>query len=466
MSLRLRILLLVAAINVGVLMLVVQAAMRSGPEGAPVPPVAINEALNVARDMLRNGKPDKFDARFLSYALLISRTGAEKEVVGAHPREEEIVAELERRLEARLAGYALDEEGLMHVEVAPSGGAEGVYVAFNERARWESGALVRRTYLVLALGTVLLIGATYLILRALVLRPLERLESASEAVAAGQPPPPVPVPRGGGEMARLIDNFNRMASEVHEYQGHLEDRVMETLERVSATERRLVVAQRLAATGTLAAGFAHEINNPLGGILNAVRKLRDGDLSPERREQYFELVQDGVDRIRTLVERMLHFTPHEREPAPVDVAETCRRAHALATHRAEEKNVALDLTLREPLEGVVGDAQELTQAVLNLVLNAVDAIPPGRPGRVEVRALTTGDEVHIEVEDDGVGMDQETLQRAVDLFFSTKPEGEGTGLGLGIVQYIVIDHGGQLQLESTPGSGTLVRLRLPRGIDK
>jgi signal transduction histidine kinase len=325
---------------------------------------------------------------------------------------------------------------------------------------------VRRTYLVLAAGTILLIGATYLILRALVLRPVERLEEASEAVAEGRPPPEVPVPRGGGEMAMLIANFNRMAKEVHEYQEHLEDRVLDTLERVTATERRLVVAQRLAATGALAAGFAHEINNPLGGILNAVRKLRAGDLSAERREEYFDLVQDGVDRIRTIVERILHFTPHEREPAPVDVAEACRRAVALATHRAEEQGVKLALEVSEPLDGIIGDAQELTQAILNLLLNAIDAIPEGARGAVSLRAGVVGDEVRIDVADTGVGMEEEIRRRCVDLFFSTKPEGEGTGLGLGIVQHIVIDHGGSLEIESEPGVGTTVTMRLPLGMDK
>jgi len=339
-----------------------------------------------------------------------------------------------------------------------------VRVGCSDQARWEARAGVRRTYLVLAAGTLLLIGATYLILRALVLRPIERLEAASEAVAEGRPPPEGPVPRGGGEMAMLIANFNRMAKEVHEYQAHLEDRVLDTLERVTATERRLVVAQRLAATGALAAGFAHEINNPLGGILNAVRKLRDGNLTPERREEYFDLVQDGVDRIRTIVERILHFTPHEREPAAVDVAEACRRAVALASHRADQRGVEIALDLDGPLEGVVGDDQELTQALLNLLLNAVDAIPEGRAGRVGLSARVDEDDVRIEVADNGVGMDEETVERCVDLFYSTKPEGEGTGLGLGIVQHIVIDHGGSLDIGSEPGEGTTMTIRLPRGM--
>ncbi|MHC4452460.1 MAG: sensor histidine kinase [Planctomycetota bacterium] len=464
MSLRLRILLLIAAINVVVLLLVVQAGFGGGQDGQAIPPDAVTEALEFSGEALLRGLQEELAGDYIEFAVLVQSHTARAETIG--PPESSVAMEsaknaLRQRVSEGRVGYQLDADGVTVVDETG-----GVRVGFSELARWEARSGVRRTYLVLAAGTLLLIGATYLILRTLVLRPLERLEEASEAVADGRPPPTVPVPRGGGEMARLIENFNRMASEVHEYQAHLEDRVMDTLERVTATERRLVVAQRLAATGTLAAGFAHEINNPLGGILNALRRLREGNLSPERRDEYFELVQDGMDRIRTIVERILHFTPHEREPAPIEVGEACRRALALATHKAEQQGVAISAEIQDPLDGVVGDAQELTQAILNLLLNAIDSIPEERSGHVGLSARIEDDEVRVDVTDDGVGMDEETAQRCVDLFYSTKPEGEGTGLGLGIVQHIVIDHGGSLEIQSETGQGTRVRIRLPRGMDK
>jgi signal transduction histidine kinase len=271
----------------------------------------------------------------------------------------------------------------------------------------------------------------------------------------------VPSPKGNDEMANLVDHFNRMALEVHEYQANLEERVLSALDRAKAAENRLVVAQRLAATGTLAAGFAHEINNPLGGVLNALRKLREGELSPERRAEYFDLVFDGLERIRTIVERMLNFAPRRREPSVVDVAEVCRRAAGLARHRAERRGITLDVRADAPVDGVIGDHQELTQAVLNLALNAIDAIPEGRPGTVGIAARREGNEAVVDVSDDGVGMDQETARRCVDLFFTTKPE--GTGLGLAIVQFIVTEHGGSLDVQTEEGKGTTVSIRLPLG---
>ena len=475
MSLRLRILLLIAAVNVGVLLLVVRVGLDRDAADAAVPAAAVNEAVELARAALADGPPAALGDGYIGYAVVMAEWSENHEWIGTQDMRPAVDA-AHTRLQARLAerraeGARGDEslltpEGLAYIADEEAGTRwSAVYVGFNERARYEARAGLRRTYVVLAAGMVFLIGATYLFLRALVLRPLDRLEAASRAVEEGATAVhQVPVPRGGGEMARLIENFNRMASEVREYQGHLEDRVLDTLQRVTATERRLVVAQRLAATGTLAAGFAHEINNPVGGILNAVRRLRQGGLSDERRDEYFDLVQDGVDRIRTIVERILHFTPRDQEPAPVDIAEVCRRAVALASHRAEMARVQLSIELLEPLDGVVGDAQELTQAVLNLVFNAIDAIPEERDGNVQVRAWSEDDEVRIDVEDDGAGMDSETVQRCVDLFFSTKPEGEGTGLGLGIVQHIVIDHGGSLDIDSKPQRGTTVRIRLARGM--
>jgi len=468
-SLRLRILLLIAAVNVGVLLLVVQVGLAEPRTETPVPPAAVTEALELASRTFQSGLDERLEGHYVGLAVVVPRFGDNVESLGAADAQERIDRIGKELLEARTegrTGFALDADGLTVFNADSRGARAAVYVGFNDQTRWEARAGLRRTYVVLAIGTVVLIIASYLILRALVLRPLEKLEEASRAVAEGWgSAPTVPVPRGGGEIARLIENFNRMATEVQEYQEHLEDRVLDTLKRVTNTERGLVVAQRLAATGTLAAGFAHEINNPVGGILNAIIRLREGGLSDERRDEYFELVKDGVDRIRTIVERILHFTPRQQEPAPVDVAEVCERAVALAQHRSQQGSVELGLTVETPVDGVVGDQQELTQALLNLIFNAIDAIPEGRGGHVNVSARTHEDEVQIDVEDDGVGMDSETAQRCVDLFFSTKPEGEGTGLGLGIVQHIVVDHGGSLDIDSQPERGTRVRIRLPIGIE-
>jgi len=462
-SLRLRILLLIAVVNVAVLLLVVNLGAASTAEASPVGTAAILEALHLAHA----DRPADIPWHAVRCLVRRQQGGREFEIYGAAAEEERLKAiseRLQRRAEEGTTGFELDSDGISAVHAMPRSGAwTAYYVGFNAEARREAFSALRSIYLLLAAGILALILGTYLVLEWLVLRPLAQLGQAARAVAAGHPAPPVPAPTGRNEMANLIHVFNRMTQEVREYQEHLEARVLDALRRVGTAENRLVVAQRLAATGTLAAGFAHEINNPLGGILNALRKLRDVDLKPEKRGEYFELVLDGIDRIRTIVQRILHFTPRQRPPAPLDAAEVCRNAVDLAAHRAEQRGVALVLDAASPVPGVVGDSQELTQAVLNLILNAVDAIPEGRAGTVTVAARREDRRVVLEVRDDGVGMDRETVRRCVDLFFSTKPEGQGTGLGLGIVQHIATDHGGTLAIDSAEGEGTTVRILLPVG---
>jgi signal transduction histidine kinase len=454
--------LFVAAVNVGVLLLVVWLGMRAAWTVEPVTARSFAAALRVAEtEELQAGLAGHPEIRFV---VRLPPGGDEAEGFWPQAAEAEVEAIEERLLRLVEQGQPrldYDRDGVLRIRPAPDAAWPAWYVAFSERAGWEALAGLRRIFILLGVGTLLLIIGTYLVLRNLVLRPLEQLASAARAVAEGRPPQAVTRPRGHDEMALLVDSFNKMTAEVHEYQMHLEERVLDALGRVKAAENRLVVAQRLAATGTLAAGFAHEINNPLGGVLNAMRTLRERDMSPEKRDEYFMLALDGLARISTIVERILDFTPRQREPTGVDVAEVCGRAVNLALHRAERQGVKIDLQADDPVRGVAGDAQELTQAVLNLILNAIDAMPEGREGTVVVRARREGGEAVLEVADDGDGMDAETVRRCVDLFFSTKPEGEGSGLGLAIVQHIVTDHGGVLDIDSEEGRGTTVRIRLP-----
>ncbi len=462
MSLRLRILLLIGAVNVGVLLLVVGIGLQAQPSDA-VSRAAVVEALSFALD-------DDFDeerlraSKYVDFVVKMQGAGEEFRtffLAGLEESTEAASRLLDERVRAGVTGMDQDADGLAVFFATPQQGTRASYVHFNDHARFAAREGLRSVYLSFMAGTVVLILVTFLLLNGLVLRPLDRLARASSAVAEGATPVPLPRTGRGDEMDRLNQAFNRMTREVHEYQESLEERVMDALMRVTAAERRLMVAQRLAATGTLAAGIAHEINNPLGGIINATERLREGRLPPERREEYYEIVYDGLDHIRSIVERVLHFAPSRGEPLPVNAAEVCRRAADLARHRADQRGIRLEVEAGESVDGVMGDTQELQEAVINLILNAVDAIPEGRDGTVTVSARTEGAEVVLEVADDGVGMDDEIRRRCVDPFYSTKEEGKGTGLGLGIVQHIATDHGGSLEIESEAGKGTRVRMRLP-----
>ncbi|MBI3097821.1 MAG: HAMP domain-containing histidine kinase [Planctomycetes bacterium] len=315
-------------------------------------------------------------------------------------------------------------------------------------------------FVVMALGTILLILNVYILLRGIVLRPLEDLVEASRRVAQGDYSRRIPEPPRFDEVAQLIKAFNTMIDRIQEYQRSLESRIQEATDRIKGTQKQLVIAQRLSATGTLAAGIAHEINNPLGGLLNAARALRrDAHDDPKQRE-YLDLIIDGLDRIQGTVRQILQFSPRQLNPQPVSLPEVLSRAAALLEHKIERKGVALSNRLPSDFPPVFGDTQELQQVFLNLLMNALEAVASGA-GAISIQGEVRGGECVVTIEDNGIGMTEEEMSRAFDLFFTTKDVGEGTGLGLAVVHTLVENHGGKVSLDSVKGRGTRAIVTLP-----
>src|SRR6185436_10567796 len=313
---------------------------------------------------------------------------------------------------------------------------------------------------VMALGTALLLLNTVIFTNRLVLRPLGALVDASNRVAQGDFSKKIAEGETYDEMGRLIRAFNLMIDKIADYHGRLQKDIQTAQGRVAHTERKLFAAQRLSATGTLAAGIAHEINNPLGGMINAARVLREGKLDAAKQTEYLGLILDGLERVRTIVQRMLQFRPRAFEPKPVQLHEAVERAIAFMEHRARAKEVAIRNELAPDLPLVNGDPLELQQAFLNILMNAVDASVMGE-GMVTVYGRVSADGVNVCVADNGCGMDPEELARCLDPFFTTKDVGEGTGLGLGVANTIVANQGGRLEISSERGRGTTVTLSFP-----
>ncbi len=349
---------------------------------------------------------------------------------------------------------------------APQVGRRGLVAVVPPAASRRTG--IKAAYVVLLGGVLVLSAVAFLLVSRLVTRRLALLRSAADRIAAGDyrldlEHGVLGRPGSHDEIDRTIVAFQRMAREIGEYQGHLEDRVLTALGRIRKAEQHLAIAQRLAATGKLASGVAHEINNPLGGMKNAVRALARGDLPPEKQREYLDLIADGLGRVEETVKKFLSFTPRRVEPRPTDLADVARKALALAQHRIERKGIHVVERFAPAGEAVVfGDPHELMQVALNLLLNAADAVPEGRAGTVTVVASRSEDDVLLEVTDDGVGMTPEQQAHCFDLFFTTKPVGEGTGLGLAVAHNVVTNHGGRIEVESAPGKGATFRVVLPR----
>ncbi len=322
----------------------------------------------------------------------------------------------------------------------------------------------RVTFLVIVASGALLLLGTWLIVDRVVVRPLRSVVSGAQRVAEGNYAEPVPDSGAQDEIQMVVESFNAMMRELGTLHERMQERIGYALRRAHRTQDSLVIAQRLAATGTLAAGIAHEVNNPLGGMLNAVHALRTKEMKPERREEYLGLIEDGLTRIQQTVAKILRFTPHSVAPQAVDLADVVQPALALVRHRFEREGVELVVTVPDAPAVVFGDFYELQQALLNVVLNALDAIADaGREDpRIDVVLEITESEIQLTVRDNGTGMDEADVPRAFDLFFTTKEQGKGTGLGLATVHKILDDHGGRVVLQPRPGEGLDVTFVLPR----
>ena len=239
----------------------------------------------------------------------------------------------------------------------------------------------------------------------------------------------------------------------------------------SRAELQLAQAERLASVGMLAAGVAHEINNPLAYVMGNLDLIADQlSAKPGIVPDVEGLLRDarqGAERVRSIVRDLKLFSRvQEDKPAPVDVGAAIESAVALAHNEIRHRaRLVMDLL---PVPAVLADQRRLSQIFLNLLINAAQAIPEGAADKNEIRIVTrpAGDGwVCVEVKDTGGGIPREDLPRIFDPFFTTKAVGVGTGLGLSIVHAIVTAVGGRIEVESVPGAGSTFRVLLPPALE-
>ncbi len=312
-------------------------------------------------------------------------------------------------------------------------------------------AQIRRNFVLLALFTSAVTSLLLLLLWFLLGRLLSSLQVLVTAMDSVdfQPTSGPALPARQDEIGILYRHFQRM-----------QERVDQSHREMLRAEHQMLHAERLAAIGRLASGLAHEINNPINGVRNCIYAIRRDPQNAEQTATYLDLMDEGLTNASGVLHKLLGFARKQQAaPGPIDLNEAVRAVERLVKFDLERQQIRLELALTDSLPPVVADRQLMQEVIMNLLLNARDAVESG--GLIRVTSRHAAGQVSVAVEDSGDGIDAGILDRVFDPFFTTKKTGEGTGLGLSICLNIVQAAGGTLEVASSPGAGATFTIKLP-----
>ncbi len=388
---------------------------------------------------------------------------------GAGPLAPEARAEISGRFDPRRPGSVQGTQLVAAWAPLEDGTGWGVLVAVPASRAYASIVAMRRGVLAASAAVLAAVLLVSVLVARRTTRGLARIEAAARALGGGELS--VRLSEGGAdEVAQVSRTFNAMAGELQGARARLERWNEELKREVEARTRelkeahaQLVEAQKLAALGQLGAGVAHEINNPLTGILGNAQLLLEekGDGDPDR--EALARIEALARRCRDITQNLLRFSQQREDPAfeVVDVNRVVSDAVSLAEGQVRASGIPLDLDLAAPAPRVKGDPGHLAQVVLNLLSNARSACA-GRAGAgIAISTGRAGDEVEIRVRDGGKGIAPEHLPRIFEPFFTTKDQWSNVGLGLSVSYRIVSEHGGRIRVDSRPGEGSTFTVRLP-----
>jgi two-component system, NtrC family, sensor kinase len=300
-------------------------------------------------------------------------------------------------------------------------------------------------------------------------RPIEKLIAGAKAVSHMELDKPIGVDDSSEEIYELASAFEVMRERLGSATQNLEIKVEERTRQLQAAQKKLLHNDRLASLGQLSASVAHEINNPISGVLNLSmllqRMLKDDGVPPARLEEfrkYLGQVTSETTRVGRIVSDLLAFSRRSKpQRAPADLNRIVRSTLSLVQHKMKLSNVEVETRLRDDLPAAHCDASQVQQVVLNLLLNAAEATQTKSERRVVVETAVEPGAVTLTVSDNGEGIPSENLSKIFDPFFTTKSDGKGVGLGLAVSYGIIQAHGGDIEVRSQPGQGTTFSVSLP-----
>lgn len=242
--------------------------------------------------------------------------------------------------------------------------------------------------------------------------------------------------------------------------GLLQDDLEKAYKHLRDVKNQVEQSEKLASIGRLSAELAHEINNPLDGIKNCLSVIKRDSEDPQLKKKYLELIDEALCDIENAVRDLLDYAKrHEPKLERVDVTSILQRTITMAEYKLQKTGIEVETEFEDGLPHIFGDPHQLQEVFFNIILNAIDAMPKG--GRLTIEARGLGNFVDIKIMDTGIGIPQEDLGNIFQPFHTTKPLGEGTGLGLPVSLEIVKKHSGAINVYSEVGIGTVFSITLP-----
>jgi two-component system NtrC family sensor kinase len=305
--------------------------------------------------------------------------------------------------------------------------------------------------------------------------PVKKLIAGTKRIAMGDMDYVIEA-KSTDELGMLANSFNKMTSdlrraknEITDWTRTLEDRVEDKTQELQRANKLILQAEKLASVGRLAAIVAHELNNPLSGIVNysklLIRRIDNNKISEngyESSREILDMMMNEALRCGDIVKNLLQFSRQtDLMLAPNDIKSIIQESVRLIEHLITLRGIDLQLDLDENLPAINCDSQKIKQVLLALLINGCDAIVEDGLIKISCRHLTDTGYVEIKMQDNGIGMEPETERRIYEPFFTTKAEGDGVGLGLSVALSIIERHGGLIRTESAKGVGTTFTILLP-----
>ena len=339
----------------------------------------------------------------------------------------------------------------------------------TKEAFYQIDLLVKKAFIIFIISTLLILGISYWVMGRVTV-PIKRLSETVTSFADGHFWKTISTSRKD-EIGKLIGGFNLMAEKLTKAYAMLEGKVDASnkeleiaYQMLKQRQAQLIQSEKMAALGQLSAGIAHEIRNPLTSIKIFIQSLEKEMDSDENQKEDFRIIMKEIDRINEMITRFLNFArPEEPLFQKIRVGELIKDTVNLLAVKLKNGGIHLDLSLTEEYPPMDGDPKQLAQVVLNLLLNAVEAMPQGGTLTIRSAVKVNPDDLkeflQLIIKDTGHGISEKDRPYLFDPFFTTKSG--GTGLGLSIVYSIIQQHNGRIEVESVFGKGSSFILSLP-----